>query len=81
MMNKEPVGRMKIVPIERLPIELYQVLKLERVVATGGEAKVLIEQGKVCVNGEVEIRKAKKIFAGDIVEVAKRDVKFVVKEK
>jgi ribosome-associated protein len=51
-------------------IELYALLKLESLAASGGEAKFFIAEGKVRVNGVVETRKRKKIIAGDKVEFA-----------
>ena len=59
---------MRFVEIKKEPIELYMVLKLENMVASGGEAKFVIAEGLVLVNGEVETRKRKKIVAGDIIE-------------
>ena len=56
--------------IENLPIELYKILKLEGLVQSGGEAKHVIADGLVTVNGEVETRKRKKIVSGDCVEFA-----------
>ena len=50
------------------PIELYKILKFENMVNSGGEAKYVISEGQVAVNGEIETRKRKKIFSGDIVE-------------
>ena len=47
------------------PVELYKILKFEGVAASGAEAKILIEQGLVSVNGEMETRKRRKIYAGD----------------
>jgi len=38
-------------------------------VETGGQAKVLIQNGEIQVNGEVETRRRKKLFAGDEVEL------------
>lgn len=49
-------------------IELCQLLKLENLAQSGGEAKFLISEGLATVNGEVELRKRKKIIAGDVVE-------------
>ncbi|HHD64119.1 MAG TPA: RNA-binding S4 domain-containing protein [Desulfobulbaceae bacterium] len=49
-------------------IELYKILKIENMVASGGEAKYLISKGLVLVNGEVETRKRRKTVPGDIVE-------------
>lgn len=49
-------------------IELFKLLKLMNLVMSGGEAKHCISEGLVKVDGEVETRKAKKIFKGQIVE-------------
>jgi len=49
------------------PIELYKILKIENLVTSGSEAKSLIADGYVYVNGEVETRKRKKIMFGDII--------------
>ena len=49
------------------PIELYKILKIENLVSSGSEAKNLIAEGYVFVNGEVETRKRKKIMFGDII--------------
>lgn len=58
------------VVIERPPIELYQLLKLINLAASGGEAKLIIAEGLVHVNGRVETRKRRKLAAGDLVEYA-----------
>lgn len=60
---------MRTVDITKEPVELYKILKFEGLVATGGEAKLLIANGQVTVNGEVETRKRKKIVAGDTIVV------------
>src|SRR5262249_17260712 len=49
------------------PINLTQVLKLAGWVMSGGEAKSLIADGQVRVNGEVELRKRRQMKAGDLV--------------
>ena len=59
---------MKQVVINREPLELFKLLKFEGLAASGGEAKFVISEGQVSVNGEVELRKRKKLLAGDIVE-------------
>jgi len=51
------------------PIQLDQFLKLANVVASGGQAKHLIQSGEVKLNGVVETRRKKKLKPGDIVEV------------
>lgn len=52
------------------PVELYKILKFESMVPSGGEARLVISEGLVKVNGEVETRKRKKIISGDIIEFA-----------
>lgn len=49
-------------------ITLDTLLKLMRVVGSGGEAHVVIQEGMVEVNGAVELQKRKKIRADDKVE-------------
>lgn len=51
-------------------ITLEEFLKLVDVVASGGEAKRLIQSGQVRVNGEVELRRGRKLRAGDRVETS-----------
>ncbi len=55
------------VTLNTATIELYKVLKLEGLVASGAEAKQVISEGLVTVNGQVELRKRNKIKAGDII--------------
>jgi ribosome-associated protein len=61
---------MREVELNKEPVELYKMLKFEGLVASGGEAKIVIAEGQVVLNGEVETRKRKKIVAGDIIEFA-----------
>lgn len=49
-------------------IALFQLLKATRLCGTGGEAKIMISEGRVIVDGEVETRLRKKISAGQTVE-------------
>jgi ribosome-associated protein len=51
------------------PINLTQVLKRAGLVASGAEAKAMIADGMVRVNGQVELRKRKQMARGDIVEL------------
>jgi ribosome-associated protein len=55
------------VKLNTSPTELHKILKFEGLVASGGEAKQVIDNGLVSVNGEVETRKRKKIVAGDSI--------------
>jgi ribosome-associated protein len=50
-------------------IKLDQFLKLMCVVQTGGEAKLLIQNGEVEVNGDVEVRRGRKLVLGDRISV------------
>ena len=59
---------MRDVEITTEPVELYKILKFEGILSSGGEAKAVIAEGLVKVNGELETRKRKKIVAGDIIE-------------
>ena len=61
---------MREVELSREPVELYKILKFEGLVASGGEAKSVINAGQVRVNGSVELRKRKKIRSGDVIEFA-----------
>lgn len=58
-------------------IRLGQFLKLADLIDTGGEAKVLIAVGDVTVNGEVDMRRGRQLFPGDVVAVQGRTAKVV----
>ena len=49
-------------------IKLGQAMKLAGLVSSGIEAKVVIQDGEVKVNGEVETRRGKKLYSGDKYE-------------
>jgi ribosome-associated protein len=61
------------------PINLTQVLKLASLVMHGGEAKAMIADGLVKVNGEVELRKRRKMAVGDVVEIGRGPALVLVK--
>ncbi len=50
-------------------IRLDQFLKWSRVTSTGGQNKLMIQSGKVKVNGKIETRRSYKISDGDLIEV------------
>lgn len=52
-------------------IKLDSLLKYEGLVETGGEAKLLIQEGQVKVNGEICTMRGKKIRPGDRVELGR----------
>ena len=67
------------IEIREVPIELYKLLKLANLAGSGGEAKMLIADGIVQVNGAVETRKRKKIVAGDIVEMEGEKIQVILR--
>ena len=69
---------MKEVKISKEPMELFKILKFENMAASGGEAKSVIAEGLVQVNGAVETRKRKQIVADDIIEFAGEKIKIKV---
>jgi len=70
---------MKIVEISMEPVELCKILKLEGMASSGAEAKSVISEGRVLVNGKVETRKRKKILSGDIIEFGKDKIRIQLK--
>lgn len=60
-MEKQPI------PITTEYIKLEALLKLANLVGSGGEAKVLIQEGQVLVNGAVCTMRGKKLRSGDVV--------------
>ena len=71
---------MREVLINRQPVELYKVLKFEGLVATGGEAKFVVSEGLVTVNGEPEMRKRCKLYAGDVIGFNGESLNLVIEE-
>ena len=59
---------MRDIELTKVPVELYKVLKFEGLVGSGAEAKAVIAEGQVTLNGAVETRKRKQVAGGDIVE-------------
>ncbi len=60
-------------------IELDKLLKRENLTASGGEARYLISQGLVQVNGAMETRKRRKLYSGDVVHFNAIQVQVVKK--
>ena len=59
---------MRIVEIISEPVELFKILKFEGLVGSGGEAKMVVADGLVELNGKVETQKRKKIISGDVIK-------------
>ena len=69
---------MKVITIETEFIRLQDLLKFASLVSTGGEAKLLIAEGKATVNGEICTQRGKKLRAGDSVRIGEEE--FTVKQ-
>jgi ribosome-associated protein len=68
---------MREVEIRDDTIRLGQLLKLAGIVDSGGEAKALIAEGGVTVNGEPESRRGRQLRAGDMLVAAGQEVRVV----
>ncbi|GAA4614054.1 RNA-binding S4 domain-containing protein [Saccharopolyspora hordei] len=68
---------MREVEIRDGAIRLGQLLKLAGLVEHGAEAKEVLEEGLVQVNGEVETRRGKQVTAGDEVTLGDETVRIV----
>lgn len=69
---------MKKIPIETEYIKLDALLKFAALVGTGGEAKTLIQEGEVLVNGEICNVRGKKLRPGDTVTLGGQTVEITV---
>jgi ribosome-associated protein len=72
---------MRNVYITREPTELYRILKFDNMVSSGGEAKAVIAEGLVSVNGAIETRKRKQIVSGDIIEFAEEKIQIQLRNE
>lgn len=70
-----PAPRPVDVPIRDESIRLGQFLKLADLVESGADAKELIADGEVLVNGEPETRRGRQLNVGDVVEFDGRPVR------
>ncbi len=66
---------MEIIKLRDDYIKLGQALKAAGLVSTGVQAKEVIVEGLVKVNGEIEIRRGKKLYDNDIVEFNNETIK------
>ena len=58
-------------------IPMIQLLKATGLVDTGGEAQIVVSEGEVKYNGEVDYRKRLKVRKGDVVEFRGNKIKMV----
>lgn len=68
-MDQSDKPGVQTITLDAVPIELSALLKFAGVAESGGEAKHMIRQRLVAVNGEVETRKGRKLNAGDRVVI------------
>ena len=69
--------RMDDVPIRDESIRLGQFLKLANLIDTGSDAKELMMQGLVTVNGDVETRRGRQLVPGDVVTLGAAEARVV----
>ncbi len=62
-------GEPRLVPVREASIRLGQLLKLADLADAGSDAKALLAEGDVQVNGEVETRRGRQLVRGDVVIV------------
>ncbi len=60
---------MKKIKINSEYIELQQLLKMESIISSGGQAKYFLAENDVYFNGEKETRRGKKLRPGDVIKV------------
>ncbi len=58
-------------------ISLIQLLKATNLVQTGGEAQIVVTEGEVKYNGQVDYRKRLKVKKGDVVEFRKQTIRII----
>lgn len=66
---------MEIITIKDEFIKLGQALKLSGLVDSGVEAKIMVQNGLVKVNGQIQTQRGKKLYNGDIFEFEGKQVK------
>ncbi|SDU71732.1 RNA-binding S4 domain-containing protein [Gordonia westfalica] len=74
------IGTVYDVTIRDDSIRLGQFLKLANLIESGAEAKEVIADGLVTVNGEVETRRGRQLTLGDVVEVGGMSVRVTREE-
>ncbi len=65
------------VTVDREGIRLGQFLKLAGLIGSGADAKLLLAQGEVLVNGESEVRRGRQLQRGDVVQLGGESARVV----
>lgn len=68
---------MEVIKLKDDYIKLGQALKAANLVDSGVIAKLVIQDGQVKVNGEVELQRGKKLYDGDLVSFENETIKIV----
>lgn len=68
---------METIKLREEYIKLGQALKAASLVSSGVDAKMVIQDGLVNVNGHVEYQRGKKLYDGDIVDYNGEQIKIV----
>ena len=68
---------MEVIALWEDYIKLGQALKAAGLVESGVEAKIVIQEGEVMVNGETEFQRGKKLYDGDTVSFRGEEIKIV----
>ena len=58
-------------------ITLINLLKIKQLAQTGGHAKLIVDQGLVHVNGEIETQKRKKLKSGDLIKIDDKTIEII----
>lgn len=58
-------------------IKLGQAVKAAGLVSSGLEAKIIIQDGQVLVNGNTELQRGKKLYGGEVIEFKGQQVKII----
>ena len=66
---------MEIIKLRDEYIKLGQALKAAGFVESGVDAKFVIQDGLVSVNGEIEVQRGKKLYAGDVVSFDGQEIR------
>ena len=66
---------MEIIKLRDEYIKLGQALKAAGFVESGVDAKFVVEDGLVSVNGEIEVQRGKKLYAGDVVSFDGQEIR------
>ena len=68
---------MEVIALWEEYIKLGQALKAAGLVESGVEAKIVIQEGEVMVNGETEFQRGKKLYDGDVVSFRGEEIRIV----